>query len=150
MGLQPASCRWRARRALLKELVVDGNGCGCHSQWDPILVGIGEFTTHFGTDLSGWIESDAHWLTTIWVLRSPWPLLPRGLEAQSHIFWQTEGCPPKESVSLLSVAFGSEGPLRLFSTFPGHTESLLGFHPKSCRRPSPTQKKLTPNPQISS
>ena len=30
--------------------------------WDPILVGIGEFTTHFRTSMkSGWIESDIHW-----------------------------------------------------------------------------------------
>ena len=29
--------------------------------WDPILVGIGEFTTHFRTYFSGWIESDVHW-----------------------------------------------------------------------------------------
>ena len=28
---------------------------------DPMLVGIGEFTTRFGTYFGGWIESDVHW-----------------------------------------------------------------------------------------
>ena len=34
-------------------------GRGCQHQWDTILVG--EFTTHFRTYFSGWIESDVHW-----------------------------------------------------------------------------------------
>ena len=39
---------------------------------DPILVGIGEFTTHFRTYFSGWIESDVHWGLTDLDL-DPWP-----------------------------------------------------------------------------
>ena len=35
-------------------------------QWDHILVGIGEFTTHFRTDFSGWIGMFTG--GTIWVL----------------------------------------------------------------------------------
>ena len=39
-----------------------GGGCGGqHRGIDPILVGIGEFTAHFGTCFGGWIESDVHW-----------------------------------------------------------------------------------------
>ena len=30
------------------------------NQWDPIL-GVGEFTTHFRTYFSGWIESGVPW-----------------------------------------------------------------------------------------
>ena len=37
-----------------------GNGRGCQHQWDPILVGIGEFTTHFRTYFSG--DWDVHWV----------------------------------------------------------------------------------------
>ena len=36
-------------------------GCGSTPFWDPILVGIGEFTAQFRLYFSGWIESDVHW-----------------------------------------------------------------------------------------
>ena len=34
-------------------------------QWDPILGVFGKFTTHFGTNFSGWIELDVHWGLTV-------------------------------------------------------------------------------------
>ena len=33
--------------------------------------GVGEFTTHFRTCFSGWI--DVHWGFGLWILKSPWP-----------------------------------------------------------------------------
>ena len=38
------------------------------NQWDPIL---DEFTTHFSTYFSGWIESDVHWGYDL--AFDPWP-----------------------------------------------------------------------------
>ena len=36
------------------------NGCGSKPFGDPIWL-VGEFTTHFRTNFSGWIESEVHW-----------------------------------------------------------------------------------------
>ena len=37
-------------------------GCGCQNQWDPILVGIGEFTAHFRLPMVvGLNRSRTHW-----------------------------------------------------------------------------------------
>ena len=38
---------------------------------DPILVGIGEFTTQFRTYFSDWIKSDVHWGYDL--AFDPWP-----------------------------------------------------------------------------
>ena len=50
----------------------------------PVLVGVGEFTTHVRTDFSGWIESDVHWGLTDF---DPWPVLDRF--AGNRLEWTT-------------------------------------------------------------
>ena len=36
-------------------------GCGCQHRFGIPFWSVGEFTTHFRTYVSGWIESDVHW-----------------------------------------------------------------------------------------
>ena len=50
--------------------VAQADGCGSKPMGSHF--GLGEFTTHVGTYLSGWIESDAHWGYDLGF--DPWPM----------------------------------------------------------------------------
>ena len=46
-------------------------GCGSNHWYHS---GVGEFTTHFRTYFSGWIESDVHWGYDLALDFDPWPV----------------------------------------------------------------------------
>ena len=83
--------------------------------------GVGEFTTHFRTDFSGWIESDVHWGLTDLDF-DPWPYgrygaQLRGVPGSRFLTART----PKKSDSCVSQL--------------GLWTDLKGTHPETMRRP---------------
>ena len=68
-------------RAPLKE--TESYGCGGQNRFGIPFWLAGEFTTHFRTDFSGWIESDVHWGLTDLDF-DPWPYTGNRVNASQN------------------------------------------------------------------